>query len=226
MLLQGKKTHTKKQKVCSSAFSQRWTYLPHGWRPSKWAAYIFLRFMLLILSNGFREQRHGAKKKKKNDTKLRTQDQMASQIGAERARTQREGRGASDRWGGGGGRIRRGKSSGETSWGAPVRGGSRCRRVSHSKADVLSRRPVTARSQPAAELCMTRSRHETRACKPNEWERYIVRYIHHPKAVKVQRDGVSEAEVVAQVKRVKQEDGTFMPLPPSQPHLPHPSPNF
>lgn len=53
-----------------------------------------------------------------------------------------------------------------------------------------------------------------------------MRYIHHPKAVKVQRDGVSEAEVVAQVKLVKQEDGTFMPLPPNPTsRTPHPISN-
>lgn len=166
-------------------------------------------------------------KKKKHVTKLRTQDQMASQIGAERARTQREGRGASDRWGGGGWGMRRGKSSGETWWGATVRGGSPCQRLSHSKADVLSRRLMTARSQPAAELCMTRSRHETSTCKPNEWEIYIEIYIYIPSNGRksatrfgLRRRGRRSGE------RRKAERWHFHhpPLPPS--HLPPTSPNF
>lgn len=45
------------KKVCSSVHSQHWTCTSQR-TLSKWAAYICLRFILLILSNGFREQRH------------------------------------------------------------------------------------------------------------------------------------------------------------------------
>lgn len=45
--------------------------------------------------------------------------------------------------------------------------------------------PWQPRSQPAAELCMTRSRHEMSTSKPNEWEIYI----YHPAVVKVQHGG-------------------------------------